>query len=96
MESDLIGPEIKANHGTLGIDSLTYVKRSRLGTYSIGYPDDQSRGIELASVSFTGEFSPNFDLKNMNSTYTKEFSWQNNGPNSLDFKEKKFGIARFV
>jgi hypothetical protein len=45
--------------------------------------------IELASVSFTGEFSPNFDLKNMNSTYTKDL-WKNNGPNSPDFKEKKF------
>ncbi len=28
------------------------------------------------SVSFTGEFSPNFDLKNMISTYTKDFWWK--------------------
>jgi hypothetical protein len=28
------------------------------------------------TVSATGEFSPNFDLKNMISTYTKDFSWE--------------------
>jgi hypothetical protein len=28
------------------------------------------------SVSCGGEFSPNFDLKNMISTYTKDFSWK--------------------
>jgi hypothetical protein len=27
----------------------------------------------MTSVSFTGKFSPNFDLKNMVLTYTKEF-----------------------
>jgi hypothetical protein len=32
----------------------------------------------------------------MNPTYTKDFSWENNGPNSPDFKEKKLEIARFV
>jgi hypothetical protein len=26
--------------------------------------------------SFTGEFTPNFDLKNMISTYTNDFSWK--------------------
>jgi hypothetical protein len=42
-----------------------------------------------SSVSFTGEFSPNFDLKNMISPYTKDFSWKKN-PNSPDFKEYFF------
>jgi hypothetical protein len=35
-------------------------------------------------VSFIGEFSPNFDLKNMISTYRKDFSlvkkWSKNSP----------------
>jgi hypothetical protein len=35
-----------------------------------------------------GQISPNFDLKNMISTYTKDFS-------SLDFKDFFFKIARF-
>jgi hypothetical protein len=30
----------------------------------------------LQSVSFTVEFSPNLELKNMISTYTKDFSWK--------------------
>jgi len=30
-----------------------------------------------SSFSCSGEFSPNFDLKNMISTYTKDFSWKN-------------------
>jgi hypothetical protein len=30
----------------------------------------------LWSISFIGEFLPNFDLKNMISTYTKDFSWK--------------------
>jgi hypothetical protein len=37
---------------------------------------------------FTGVFSPNFDLKNMISTYTKDFLWEKkNPPNSPDFEE---------
>jgi hypothetical protein len=28
------------------------------------------------SVSFTGEFSPNFDLKNMIFSYSKDFAWE--------------------
>jgi hypothetical protein len=44
---------------------------------------------------FTGEFSPNFDLKNMISTYTKDLSWKKNDLNSPDFREK-FQIARFL
>jgi hypothetical protein len=38
----------------------------------------------MTSVSFTGKFSPNFELKNMVSTYTKEF-----------FMKKKSKISRF-
>ncbi len=30
----------------------------------------------LPSVSLTYEFWPNFDLKNMISTYTKDFPWE--------------------
>jgi hypothetical protein len=36
-----------------------------------------------------GAISPNLDLKNMISTYAKDFfSMEKNGPNSPDFKEK--------
>jgi hypothetical protein len=35
-------------------------------------------------VSFNGKFLPNFELKNMISTYTKDFSWEKNGPNLPD------------
>ncbi len=39
------------------------------------------------SVSLTGEFSPNFDLKNMISTYTKDFSWKKKRPKFADFED---------
>jgi hypothetical protein len=32
--------------------------------------------LVLASFSFIGEFLPNFDLENVTSTYTKDFSWK--------------------
>ncbi len=35
------------------------------------------------------KISPNFDLKNMTSTYTKEFPWKKNGPNSSDLEKKQ-------
>jgi hypothetical protein len=35
-----------------------------------------------------GDISPNFDLENMISTYTKDFSWKKNDLNSPDFEEK--------
>jgi hypothetical protein len=38
------------------------------------------------SVSLTDEFSPNFDLKNMISTYIKDFSWQKM-PKFADFED---------
>jgi hypothetical protein len=41
------------------------------------------------SASFTGEFSPNFDLKIMISTYTKNFS-PKNGYIEPDFRKKEF------
>jgi hypothetical protein len=44
------------------------------------------------SVSFTGKFWLNFDLKNMISTYTKE----KNDPNLPDFEDCFFWIARFL
>jgi hypothetical protein len=47
-------------------------------------------------VSFTGKFSPNFNVKNMISTYTKDFSWEKSGPNSPNFKLKKFQIAKVL
>jgi hypothetical protein len=50
----------------------------------------------LASVSCTGDFSPNFDLKNMISTYTKDFSWKTKEPNLPDFEDFFFQIARFL
>jgi hypothetical protein len=47
--------------------------------------------IVASSVSFTGEFLPNFNLKNMISTYAKV---EKNGPNLSDFEEKKIQISR--
>jgi hypothetical protein len=35
-----------------------------------------------------GEISPNFDLQNMISTYTKDFPCKKDGPNSPDFYDK--------
>jgi hypothetical protein len=46
------------------------------------------------SVSFNGKFLPNFELKNMISTYTKDFSWEKTGPNLPDLNLWKFQIAR--
>ncbi len=48
-------------------------------------------------VSFIGEFSPNFDLKNMISTYRKDFSLVKNGPKIHQFtNSKQFQIARVL
>jgi hypothetical protein len=38
---------------------------------------------------FCGEISPNFDLQNMISTCTKDFSWKKNDPYSPDFEKIK-------
>jgi hypothetical protein len=48
-------------------------------------------GILASSVFFffPGQISPNFDLKNMISTYAKDFSKKKYGPNSPDFKDFK-------
>jgi hypothetical protein len=46
-------------------------------------------------VYLTGEFSPNLDLKNMISTYIKDFHGKN-GPNSPDFEFLKLQIARVI
>jgi hypothetical protein len=47
------------------------------------------------SVSCAGEYSPNFDLEDMISTSTTDFSFHGkNGPNSPDFKRKKFQVAK--
>jgi hypothetical protein len=43
----------------------------------------------MRSVSSTGEFSPNFDLKNMISAYTKHFS---NWDLSREWKGPEIGI----
>ncbi len=46
--------------------------------------------IVASSISFTGEFLPNFNLKNTISTYAKDFfSHEEKSPNFSDFKEKK-------
>jgi len=37
----------------------------------------------------SGGITPNFDLKNVISTYTKEFYLKKNGPNSSNFEGKK-------
>ncbi len=47
------------------------------------------------SQFFCSEISPNFNLKNMISTFTKAFAWKKNGPNSLDFEGIFFQIAIF-
>jgi hypothetical protein len=46
-------------------------------------------------ISFTGEFSPNFDLKNMISTKTNDFSWKKMTPIRQMLKNF-FQIARFL
>jgi hypothetical protein len=51
--------------------------------------------LDSYSVFFTGELLPNFDLKNMISIYTKDFSWEK----WLKFKRsriKKFQIANVL
>jgi hypothetical protein len=45
-------------------------------------------------VSFTSKFLPNFNLKNMVSTYIQRvFHWKN-GPNLPDFEFPNFQIAK--
>jgi hypothetical protein len=46
-------------------------------------------------ISFTGEFSPNFDLKNMISTYTNDFSWKKM-TQIRQMLKNVFQIARFL
>jgi hypothetical protein len=64
----------------LGTSGLLVGHYSALNYFSAGalLNFKNSRGCDesqlLASVFCTGEFSPNFDLKNMISTYTKDFS----------------------
>ncbi len=48
-----------------------------------------------ASVSFTGEFWPNFELRNMISTYTKDLLWEK-WPKFARFQIKKLEIARVL
>jgi len=46
-------------------------------------------GIVGNKVFFFGdEISPKFDLKNKISSYSKDFPWKKNGPNSPYFKGK--------
>jgi hypothetical protein len=52
-------------------------------------------GGEGNRISFTGEFSPNFDLKNMISTYTNDFSWKKMAQIRQMLKNF-FQIARFL
>jgi hypothetical protein len=50
----------------------------------------------MASVSFTGEFSPNFDLKNMVLTYTtKEFFMEKNIKICQILKKRIFKSSNF-
>jgi len=47
----------------------------------------RTRGLGGSGVYFSGEFSPNFDLKNIISTHTKDFSsGKRKSSNSSDFK----------
>jgi hypothetical protein len=48
------------------------------------------------SVYFTGEFSPNFDLKNMISTYTKDFSMEKKCPNSPESYDNFQKVAKNI
>jgi tRNA splicing ligase len=57
---------------------------------SCGYVVRLSSRSSGASVSFTSEFPPNFDMKNMILTSTKDFSQKKKGPK---FTKK---IARFL
>jgi hypothetical protein len=51
--------------------------------------------MALGSGSQFGKVSPNFDLKNVISTYTMDFPWENS-PNSKDFRRKKSKFTRFL
>jgi len=53
--------------------------------------------LSSSSVSFIGKISPNFNLKNLISTYTQVFlSWRKWRPNLPHFEERKFQIAQFL
>jgi hypothetical protein len=51
--------------------------------------------MALGSGSQFEKVSPNFDLKNVISTYTMDFPWENS-PNSKDFRRKKSKFTRFL
>jgi hypothetical protein len=54
------------------------------------------RAADLLTVSFTGEFLPNLDLRNTISTYTKDFSHGNFWPKLANFCQiSNFQITRF-
>ncbi len=52
--------------------------------------------IPFFSDSIMGEFSPNFALKIMISTYTKDFSWKEMTQICQILKRKKFQISKFL
>jgi hypothetical protein len=46
--------------------------------------------VTRSNVSFTSKFSPNFNMKNMISTYyTSDFSWKKKRPKFAKFQRKK-------
>jgi hypothetical protein len=79
---------------------VNYLRILILGTFSllikpkICFDYTQQRKKCSTNVSFIGEFSSNFDLKNMISTFTKGFS-KKNGPNLLDFHNFFFKLLDF-
>jgi hypothetical protein len=63
-----------------------WVERRRKGRWVGGWVGE---GILGNKVFFLGdEISPKFDSKNKISSYSKDFPWKKNGPNSPYFKEK--------
>jgi hypothetical protein len=60
--------------------------------------DKKKKEKRKSCGSFNGDFSPNFDLKNIILTYTKKnLMGKENGPNSPDFELKKIpNLARVL
>jgi hypothetical protein len=77
----------KARHNNLP-DLPTYLPTHPVLSFSL--PTYQPFFFWLYQCFFFsfGDISPNFDLKNMISTYTKDFSWKKNDLNSPDFEGK--------
>jgi hypothetical protein len=66
-----------------------------LGCLFWGLSLDHSFLVFTATHSiFTVKFSPNFDFRNMISTYSKDFPWKKMPQSLPDCEQRKFLVAR--